>query len=182
MRCRSTASVAGAAADWTRPVSSSQPRTLFGPEPAAGAAEQLARSDCLRLVGQSGLWPAVLPKLRDRAGLKRSELVERLAGLLGVSDRAEKVARYYHEMEQGLLPEQGVSQRVLEALSQIVGGSAEALREAGRALHRPHVGPTPGQPAFARRAHVEPAAAPAAAAPLGGDEEVDEVDALFRGG
>src|SRR5437879_607056 len=37
--------------------------------------------------GASGLWPAMLPRLRKRAGLKRRELVERLAATLGVSDR-----------------------------------------------------------------------------------------------
>jgi hypothetical protein len=159
------------------------PREQFNEDAFRGSSAERTVDELLRaIVGQSGLWPAVLPKLRDRAGLKRSELVERLAGLLGVSNRTEKVARYYHEMEQGLLPEQGVSQRVLEALSQIVGGSADTLREAGRALHPPHVGPAPGQPAFARRAYVGPAAAPAAAAPPGGDEELDEVDALFLGG
>jgi len=30
------------------------------------------------IAGKAGLWPALLPQLRDRAGLKRSELVERL--------------------------------------------------------------------------------------------------------
>ena len=49
----------------------------------------------------------MLPRLRDRAGLKRSTLVERLAAALGVSDRQDKVAGYYHEMEQGLLPAAG---------------------------------------------------------------------------
>ena len=93
------------------------------------------------------------------------------------------MARYYHAMEQGLLPAQGVSERVLEALSQIVGESAEALREAGRALRPPpSTGMATSQGAFARRAYTETPSAPAAAAAPGGEEEFDEVDALFRGG
>jgi hypothetical protein len=160
------------------------PREQFDEEAFRGSSAERTVDELQRaLVGQSGVWPAVLPKLRDRAGLKRSELVERLAALLGVSNRSEKVARYYHEMEQGLLPAQGVSERVLEALSQIVGESAEALREAGRALRPPpSAGPAASQAAFARRAHAETPSTPAAAAAPAGDEELDEVDALFRGG
>jgi hypothetical protein len=136
------------------------------------------------LTGWAGLWPAVLPELRDRAGLKRSELVARLAGRLGVSDRTEKVARYYHEMEQGLLPSRGVSERVLEALGGIVGESVAALREAGRALGSPTgaAGSEEAvQAAFARRATAEAAAAVPAAAASGDVAEWDEVDELFRG-
>ncbi len=132
--------------------------------------------------GQGGLWPALLPRLRDRAGLKRSELVERLAAALGVSDRQSKVAGYYHEMEQGLLPARGVSDRVLDALGQLVGESAQALRDAGRSLAAPGGGPANAPAAFARRAHAEaiPAARTSAAAPTP-EGAWDDVDALFRG-
>ena len=127
----------------------------------------------------------MLPRLRDRAGLKRSELVERLAAALGVSDRQDKVAGYYHQMEQGLLPAQGVSDRVLEALGQIVGETAQALREAGRALRSfrtkdPRPRPRPRSPdaptpnrAAPRRTRRRPRRLQA---------EWDEVDELFRGG
>lgn len=134
------------------------------------------------IAGQAGLWPAVLPRLRDRAGLKRSALVDRLASRLGVEDRREKVASYYHEMEQGLLPAAGVSDRVLEALGRIVGEPAQALRDAGRALKASGEGPAVPAPAFARRAYdAEPQGLPSP-----GDEpqragEWDEVDELFRG-
>jgi hypothetical protein len=126
-----------------------------------------------------------LPRLRDRAGLKRAELVERLAASLGVSNRAEKVARYYHEMEQGLLPAKGVSERVLQALSQITGETVDALRDAGRAIGgaAPGAGPAAAPAAFARHGYPEAAAAPPGApSPAGRAEEWDEVDELFRGG
>ncbi len=80
------------------------------------------------------MWPALLPRLRNRAGLKRSQLVERLASALGTGDKTDKVAVYYHQMEQGTLPARGVSDRVLEALGQLVGETAQALRSAGRAV------------------------------------------------
>jgi hypothetical protein len=136
------------------------------------------------IAGQAGLWPALLPRLRDRAGLKRSTLVERLAATLGVSDRQDRVAGYYHAMEQGRLPAQGVSDRVLEALGALVGETAQALREAGRALTPPGRGrATTASPMFARRAYGEPGAAqPATPPPLPPRAEWDEVDELFCGG
>src|SRR4051812_38875048 len=67
-------------------------------------AKQVVESLDRSLHGQAGLWPAVLPRLRNRAKLRRADLVGQLASALGVSGREEKVGAYYHEMEQGLLP------------------------------------------------------------------------------
>ena len=121
------------------------PRQSFDEAAFRGSGAERTVDELERAIaGQAGLWPAVLPRLRDRAGLKRSTLVERLASALGVSDRQDKVAGYYHEMEQGLLPAQGVSDRVLDALGQLVGETAQALRDAGRALTPPGEGPLRG--------------------------------------
>jgi len=149
--------------------------------PARPVAEGLERS----LVGKSGLWPSLLPRLRHRARLKRAELVARLADALGVADRADKVGAYYHAMELGSLPADGVSDRVLEALAQIVGEPARKLREAGRALAAPTAGGLEGM-AFSRVAQPDPAFAdtetssgvPFAAA----HEDRDVVDELFTTG
>ena len=159
------------------------PRQLFDQASFAGSSAERTVDELERaLSGQAGLWPALLPRLRDRAGMKRSELVERLAAALDVGDRQSKVAGYYHEMEQGLLPEQGVSDRVLEALGQIVGETAQALREAGRS-HAAGGGPPGAQAAFARRAYVEQTPSPTrAGAASPGTAAWDEVDELFRGG
>ena len=82
----------------------------------------------------------------------------RLAAALGVGDRKDKVAGYYHEMEQGLLPARGVSDRVLDALGRIVGETAQSLRDAGRALAPSGEGPAAAPAAaFARPAYAEPA-------------------------
>ncbi|HKJ35783.1 MAG TPA: hypothetical protein VKA36_04380, partial [Solirubrobacterales bacterium] len=78
--------------------------------------------------------PELLPTLRTRAQLKRRELVQRLAETLGVAGREAKVGDYYHELEQGRLPMEGVSSRVFEALGEILGTSAERLRAAGAAM------------------------------------------------
>jgi hypothetical protein len=160
------------------------PRQAFDQAAFRGSSAERTVDELERAIaGQAGLWPALLPRLRDRAGLKRSELVERLAAALGVGARKQKVAGYYHEMEQGLLPARGVSDRVLEALGVIVGETAQTLRDAGRALTPPGHGPTTTHArAFARRAYSELGAAEPAAAPAPPRAEWDEVDELFRGG
>jgi hypothetical protein len=124
-------------------------------------------------------WPVLLPRLRERARLRPAELVARLAAELGAGGREPKVAAYYDRMERGTLPASGVSDRVLEALSRIVGASAAVLRAAGT-LAAP---PPPAAPAALARA-AAPAADFAAAAPAGGSAEAarDEVDELFTGG
>ena len=149
----------------------------FGDSRAAPVAEDVQRT----LAGAGGMWPALLPRLRARARLRRAELVAQLAARLGAQAHQDKVGLYYHQMEQGLLPESGVSETVLEALGKIVDSTASALRKAGQM-------PAPGPPrtdegaAFARATYGEPAEA---AEPPAGErpaEEWDEVDRLFRGG
>jgi hypothetical protein len=150
----------------------------LGESRAAPVAEEVQRS----LAGAGGMWPALLPRLRARARLRRAELVAQLAARLGAQAQQDKVALYYHQMEQGLLPEAGVSDTVLEALGKIVDSTAAGLRKAGQM-------PAPGPPrtdegaVFARATYGEPPAdaeAPVAREPRAG--EWDEVDRLFRGG
>jgi hypothetical protein len=157
-------------------------------DPAAfkgSAAEKVADGITRSLEGASGWWPMVLPRLRDRARLTRRQLVERLSAALGVAGGEEKVADYYHAMEQGTLASGGVSRRVLGALAELYGGSAETLRELGAPLGEGR-GPA-GAPALARTARPDPGYAledreqprtqPVAPAP--GRDEIDE---LFTGG
>jgi hypothetical protein len=152
----------------------------FAESRAAPVAEEVERS----LAGAGGMWPALLPRLRGRARLRRTELVAQLAARLGAQGQRDKVGLYYHQMEQGLLPESGVSDTVLDALGRIVGSTASALRKAGQM-------PAPGPPrtdegaVFARATYGEPADAPPGEGPADRErraEEWDEVDRLFRGG
>ena len=154
--------------------------TEFARSPARAVAEELGRA----LGGASGTWPALLPRLRHRAQLRRAEVVARLASELGVDvSREAKVARYYHQMERGTLPAVGVSDRVLEALGRVVGVTAARLREAGRS-----VGGLPPAPAaaasFARVGSPDPKYVEAEALMAGApaDEPRDEIDELFTGG
>lgn len=156
----------------------------FAASPARAVADDLTEA----LTGVSGAWPVVLPHLRTRAKLRRSELVSRLAALLGVSASEARVGAYYHEMEHGTLDPAGVSDRVLEALASLVGTTAAQLREAAKAV-APGAGPAPPAPAagaFARTA--VPDADLVASMPIGVDAPVPErsetdreVDRLFRG-
>lgn len=81
----------------------------------------------------------------------------------------------------------GAASRVLEALGEIVGESADTLRRAGEALE-PRDGQAAEGAAFARLASPGPQAqeAPAPASPgttgPAAEDEWDELDALFRGG
>lgn len=153
-------------------------RRTYTPEAFAAAQASPLAQRVMDTLGET--WPVLLPKARNEAGMLRSDLVGRLAAALGAGAKQEKVARYYHQMERGLLEPSGVSDRVLEALSEIVGVSKARLRAAGRAIT-----PPPEGPAFARSASRSAPAAPAAppaAASASEPPEWDEVDDLFRGG
>jgi hypothetical protein len=132
-------------------------------------------------------WQELLPTLRNKASLKRREVVERLAEALGVGTQAERVAVYYHEMETGALPAEGVSNRVLDALGGLLGETRERLRAAGAAAGT--IGESDVRVSFARKAMSDEAfeiadmSVPAGeVAPAQPDSEADRVDELFTGG
>lgn len=134
--------------------------------------------------GVSGSWPELLPRLRAQARIRRREVVERLAGGLGLGKRAEveKIGFYYHRMEHGTLPSAGVSGRVIEALAEVLGASGEEIIRAGRASGGSG---SEGDVAFARTAipdlaYGDPPEPGAAKAPA--RREPDEIDALFLDG
>lgn len=160
------------------------PRRAFDAQAfRASAAGQVAEEVQRSLEGAGGLWPSLLPRLRRQARITRSDLVAQLAARLGAQSQQDKVALYYHQMEQGLLPQAGVSDTVLEALGKIVGLTSEALRKAGRL-------PQPGPPrrdagaVFARTTmgEVAPSTPAGEERDRPAEEPWDEVDRLFRGG
>jgi len=136
-------------------------------------------------------WHELLPQLRAKVRIKRADVVDRLAAAIGAPEKAAKVAGYYHQMEVGKLPSEGVSDRVLQALAGIFGESAESLRAAGSVTTAgggdEQVGP---RIAFARTAVHHPEYAdetPEAAQPDVGTaavmpDEDDLIDRLFTGG
>ncbi len=161
------------------------------------SAQQWAQGMERSMGGRAGLWPLLLPRLRERAKIKRAELVERLARALGVGSESEEVAAYYHRMEQGQLDSKGVSTKVLEALAAIVGSSAEALRSAGEQFGEGQApsegtvfarvaGPPTGEYTDLETPKVPQANAERTAARSSGGAEPDaepgEVERLFTGG
>ncbi|HMT04412.1 MAG TPA: hypothetical protein PKD76_02580 [Solirubrobacterales bacterium] len=113
----------------------SAPGRRWDPSAFAGSEEErLVESLSRALNGVSGTWPVVLPGLRERARIKRSELVDRLAGTLGVPGQREAVDEYYHGMEYGTLESSGVSDKVLDALGEILGSGRDALKNSGELM------------------------------------------------
>ena len=119
----------------------------FTNSPAAGLVDRLVPE---LLTPESG-WRELLPSLRLRMHLKRGQVDAELARALEAEDPDEsaKVADYYHDMEYGNIDPHGVSDRVLEALSEIYGTTVQVLRRVGEAT-----GPSrSGGALFARSEH-----------------------------
>ena len=142
--------------------------------------------------GLSGTWPELLPRLRNRARLKRGDLVRGLATALGVGAGApqlERVGLYYHRMEHGSLRADGVSPAVLDALAGLVSTTGDVLRRAGAAASPPPPQIPGAGPAYARLAspapaelHERVASEADLAGPAAGDEgQLARIDDLFTG-
>ncbi len=158
------------------PVPSGAPPAAFRDDPLAQRV--MARVEPALRTHET--WETVLPAARHAAEITRSTLVSRLAGVLGVGDREDRVAAYYHRMESGTLDPAGVSDRVLAALERVVGVPAQRLRDVGA---RRGPGALGSGAVFARTTHaLEDRAAPPTAAEPVAPEGRDEVDELFLGG
>ena len=145
-------------------------------EPAVASAAAAAR-------GRGGLWPALLPRLRERAALSTAQLAAALVAALGLpADREPKARGYLERLEAGDLEPRGLSGRLLDALARLLGVPRDDLEAAG-AFGAPPPAPAlfraEGPAAEALRDDLD-VIADALAAPGAG--EWDEVDDLFRGG
>jgi hypothetical protein len=150
---------------------------------AAIRAEPVVASAALAAGAPGGLWPALLPRLRERAALSTAELAAGLVSLLGLaSDRERKTRDYLERLEAGALEPRGLSGRVLDGMARLLGVPRGALEGAGSfggppvaaALFRAE-----GPAAEAVRDDLD-VLADALAAPSGA--AWDDVDELFRGG
>jgi hypothetical protein len=143
------------------------------PAVAAGAAATAA---------PGGLWPALLPRLRERAALSTAQLAAGLVGALGLpADREPKTRGYLERLEAGELEPRGLSGRLLDALARVLGvpradleGASLFGAPAAAALFRAE-----GPAAETLRADLD-VIADALAAPSGAGW--DDVDELFRSG
>lgn len=112
----------------------------------SGAAEITERV-VDRLAGDPAGDAERLKDLRDRAKIARASLVERLAAALALSSESKRVEFYYHHMEQGTLPLDGVSAWVFAALADVLQVGEDRLR---RAAERSQREPGPGEQVFTR--------------------------------
>jgi transcriptional regulator with XRE-family HTH domain len=134
-----------------------------------------------------GLWPQLVPRLRERRGWSVAQLAERLVARFGLaSDDEGRTAAYVVQLERGELDPTRLSRRLVDALGELLGASPGTLADAGgfTTVLRP---PTMGaalmradeQPdarflediELLSRAAMRPAPAP-----------MDAVDRLFLGG
>jgi hypothetical protein len=146
-------------------------------------AEPVVASAALAAGAPGGLWPALLPRLRERAALSTAQLAAGLVALLDLPpDREPKTRGYLEELEAGALEPRGLSGRLLDGMARLLGVPRGELEGAGS------FGAPPVAAALFRA--EEPAAealrddldviADALAAPSGA--AWDDVDELFRGG
>jgi hypothetical protein len=116
---------------------------------------------------------------RVQLGLPRGDVVRKLMEWLALPpEKEDKLARYYHELETGLLDPKGVQPAVWHNLAKIFGTGIRAL------MLRPNEPPPVMVAAYYRRSEdaVRASAAPPALARMVATEpERDEVDMLFTG-
>jgi hypothetical protein len=149
-------------------------------EPAVERALQAARAE-------AGLWPALIPRLRARAGLSVGQVAARIVERfrLGAGDQ-ERAEAYLERLERGELAPARVSRRLLDALGDLLGASGRTLAEAG-ALGA-GLRPAPGGGALFRAGAdagdqvAEDLDVLGAAAMTPAPPPMDELDRLFLGG
>src|SRR5215207_2897901 len=101
------------------------------------AAEPVVQEAIAAMSSQSGLWPALLPRLRSRAALSLGELASKLTSVVGLGGEAEpKTERYLSELEAGSLDPERVSKRVLHGLARVLRVDVSLLEEAGGGAFR----------------------------------------------
>ncbi len=146
-------------------------RAILAEEPPPDPAPETLLMVQAMLRGQ----PPLL-ELRTSKGMTRDQVVTDLREELGLEPAKEqRVAVYYHELENGQLPLAGIRDRVFDAVAKVMGVARASLM-----LKGPGAGdPGHAQVVFAR---AEPGAQVSldALAALPGDP--DEVDDLFTGG
>ncbi len=114
-----------------------------------------------------------LLRLRTAQGVKRDAVVAALLEKLNLDPKKkEKVKRYYHELESGLLEPDGVDRRVFHVLAETLGARVTDL-----------VAWRPRPIAFAATAFARAAEVPAKLSPpVAEPDPEDEIDRLFHTG
>jgi len=150
---------------------------------AAIRAEPAFTGALAEIEARPGAWPEMLPRLRERAGLRVRDLAARVTAAFGLSGQEERAEHYLEQMERGELDATRTSRRLLDLVGRVVGVSGADLARAGGL----RLAAAPGQAMF----RAEPDAATsfeddlealsqAAMAPA--PPPMDDLDRLFLGG
>jgi len=162
------------------PSYSEQQRAEIRESPAVRAAYAAVDDD-------AGAWPAVLPGLRNRAGLSVSALAGRLLRSVGLGEgERQRTVDYLERLERGELEAERLSRRLIRGLGDALGVAPATLAQLGGAVARP----VSGGIAF-RVGEEDPAGwveaeidrmSRAALTPARPSNEMDELERLFCGG
>jgi hypothetical protein len=100
-------------------------RAAIVAEPAVARVRAAADAD-------AGLWPELVPVLRERAGLSVAELAAQLVERCALDRRdTERTTGYLQRLERGGLDPARMSRRLTDALAGILGLAGDALADAG---------------------------------------------------
>jgi transcriptional regulator with XRE-family HTH domain len=147
------------------------------------AAEPIVQEVVASLRQPSGLWPALLPRLRRRASLTTQQLAQRLTVALGLPTGSEtKTERYLDHLEAGELDPTRLSRRLIDGLGGALGVSSGLLTDATARFSMPAPAPLFRAEAVAAADTQDDLDLLADALTTPATADWDEVDALFRGG
>jgi len=147
--------------------------------PAPAYSDQSLADIRAELAAMPELWPEVLPRLRERAGLRMRDLAGRVTAAFGLQGEEERAERYLERMERGDLDASRVSRRLLDVLGRALG--AELIRSGGvRPAASGHAMYRAEREAGASFDDELEALSQAAMAPA--PPPMDELDRLFVGG
>lgn len=110
------------------------PPPAYSDEARAAIRQEPAVQRVFATVGEDeSAWPAMLPRLRERAGLSVRDVASRLVDRLGLAGDAEpaRAADYLEQMERGELRADRVSRRLLDALGGLLGVDGRSLADLG---------------------------------------------------
>jgi transcriptional regulator with XRE-family HTH domain len=145
-------------------------------------SEPVARASVDAMAREAGIWPELLPILRERASLSVRELAGKLVAAIGLGSSSEaKTSDYLEQLEKGSLDPARVSRTVIEKLAGILRVDESLLNQAGGPAFRPAPMFRASKPASAGTMRNMEVLADmlTTTAP---EEDWDEVDRLFQGG
>lgn len=165
---------------------------LSSPDPSDPSFDAMVGRVMGQLDGQAGRLSVLLAQLRASAKMTQAAVVGALSEALRANPaETKKIDAYYHRLEWGSLPAEGITSKLYGMLGKILEADPQDLRKAAREMG-PRSGPSAG-PVFARTVESVERNEDASVAPgqelpgkASGEAEPqavpDRIDELFTGG